>query len=401
MAKGKTGAAVKAFKAPAKTPDQIRKAILELEEALSLQFVERDDHIRALLWALLAPHGGANVFFLGPPGVGKTNLINNLSQSILGKFFETTLFPGTMPEHIVGPMNVDDMMKGEYRHNTKGMLPDADIAMLDELPRANPGVLDQILPMLNERKFTNGSQVEQLRLLMVAGGANSLFEDENLDALWDRFAIRMWMDDIQDDDSWASIIFEDIDPAQPPTSDLSPCDILIARDDIAKVGHGNVRDFTVELRRKLKGDGGVNMSPRRWKAAVRIARVSAWLQSRTELEPEDFEVVSHIAWNTREEQRKIEKIVSKLANPWNDKALEWVDSASEIANAALAVTDSAQKVMSVARAASQLADMVQEIDTAIKANPGGRMNKVKDALVKVRSYHGRVGNEAARLMGRK
>ena len=92
------------------------------------------------------------------------------------KYFETLLNQFTTPEEVFGNISlkalngqfIDEngkkIEKEEYRRLTEGMLPEADIAFLDEIWKASPAILNTLLTIVNERNFHNGSKVMNVPL---------------------------------------------------------------------------------------------------------------------------------------------------------------------------------------------------------------------------------------------
>ena len=56
--------------------------------------------------------------------------------------------------------------------------------------KANSAILNSLLTILNERKFDNGNQRVEVPLMAVVAASNELPDNEELDALYDRFLIR-------------------------------------------------------------------------------------------------------------------------------------------------------------------------------------------------------------------
>jgi len=73
---------------------------------------------------------------------------------------------------------------------TDGYLPQATVAFVDEVFKANSAILNTLLTILNERLFDNGADRVRVPLLCLVGASNELPESEELDALYDRFLIR-------------------------------------------------------------------------------------------------------------------------------------------------------------------------------------------------------------------
>src|SRR5205814_1059073 len=90
-----------------------------------------------------------------------------------------------------GPVDIRAFREGTYTRKTETMLPEAEIVFLDEVFRSNSAILNSLLTLLNERKFSNGSRVVPVPLLSMFGAANEVPNDENLAAIFDRFLLRV------------------------------------------------------------------------------------------------------------------------------------------------------------------------------------------------------------------
>ena len=178
-------------------PDAIRKAALKLVDDLASSFVEREEIVRGMLLGIVS---GYNVFIWGPPGTGKSLLARNFALAINGaKYFETQMHGGKTPEALFGPSDPEaHLQDAEIRYNIRGMLPDSNIAMIDEPFRANNVVLDSLLPLFNERHFQNGPDLIQTPLRFVVSGSNSVPDDQDLEAIWDRFVLRFVGGNVKD-----------------------------------------------------------------------------------------------------------------------------------------------------------------------------------------------------------
>lgn len=78
----------------------------------------------------------------------------------------------------------------KYVRQTKGYLPEASVAFIDEIFKANSAILNSLLTILNERLFDNGATRTAVPLICLVGASNELPESEELDALYDRFLLR-------------------------------------------------------------------------------------------------------------------------------------------------------------------------------------------------------------------
>ncbi len=90
-----------------------------------------------------------------------------------------------------------------YVRQTRGYLPEAEVAFIDEIFKANSAILNTLLTIINERQFDNGSSREHVPLLTVVGASNELPESEELDALYDRFLVRRQVNQVSPAGGWA------------------------------------------------------------------------------------------------------------------------------------------------------------------------------------------------------
>src|SRR5215212_4083174 len=165
-----------------------------LENALQpmkAAFVGKDEIIDLIGVCLVA---GENLFLHGPPGTAKSALIQDLARRIDGRVFDYLLTRFTEPNELFGPFDIRRLREGDLVTNTEGMLPEASLVFLDELLNANSAILNSLLMVLNEKIFRRGRETRQLPALMIVGASNHLPEEEALQALFDRFLIRVRCD---------------------------------------------------------------------------------------------------------------------------------------------------------------------------------------------------------------
>ena len=226
--------------------------------------------------------------------------------------------------------------KEEYRRLTENMLPEADIAFLDEIWKASPAILNTLLTIVNERKFHNGSRVVDVPLKAFFAASNELpARDRGLEALYDRFIMRIPVDFIQDEDSFFEMI------NQPSSNDFELPDetkrLLITNEELKKwkneidkvapseeansVISAIRKELTVRNERlteenKDSKDGEwqrelFEVGDRRWKKITHILKASAFLNDRTEIDLMDCQLIEYCIWSTEKQQKQARDIVEK------------------------------------------------------------------------------------------
>src|SRR4028118_2023665 len=151
-------------------------------------FVGKDDIIDLMGICLV---GRENLFLMGPPGTAKSAMVRQLARTLQGNTFEYLLTRFTEPNELFGPFDIRKLREGDLVTNTEGMLPEANLVFLDELLNANSAILNSLLMGLNARVFRRGRETRPLPALLIVGASNHLPEDESLQALFDRFLVRV------------------------------------------------------------------------------------------------------------------------------------------------------------------------------------------------------------------
>jgi len=254
--------------------------------------------------------GRENLFLLGPPGTAKSAIVHVLAKSLRGKTFEYLLTRFTEPNELFGPFDIRKLRDGDLVTNTEGMLPEADLVFLDELLNANSAILNSLLMALNERIFRRGKETKKLPALMMVGASNHLPEDEALQALFDRFLIRVRCDYVDPallnavlDAGWA---LEQATITTPP--EVTADDILHLQSLVSKVNLQPVRASYIELIQKLR-NAGVQVSDRRAVKLQRLIAASALLCKRQVAVLSDLWVLRYI-WDTDEQVEIIAAIIN-------------------------------------------------------------------------------------------
>ncbi|MBX7220543.1 MAG: AAA family ATPase [Blastocatellia bacterium] len=169
-----------------------------LREALnsvSRGLVEREALVETVALAAVA---GEHVLVIGPPGTAKSEAVRRVARATGGVYFEYLLGRFTEPSEIFGPIDLRKLKEGTVETETFGMLPEAEIAFLDEIFLGSTAILNTLLGILNERVFRRGHTRQTCPLRLCVGAANSLPHDESLAAFADRFLVRAFVDPIPD-----------------------------------------------------------------------------------------------------------------------------------------------------------------------------------------------------------
>lgn len=250
----------------------------EVLEPIKSRLIGKDDIVEVLGISLVA---GENTFLLGPPGTGKSALVHELAARLGGRSFDYLLTRFTEPSELFGPFDLRKLREGDLITNTEGMLPEADFVFLDELLNANSAVLNSLLAALNERIFRRGREKTKLPMLIAIGASNRLPEDEALQALFDRFLLRVHCGNVETDR-----LGEVLDAGRArernveSASNLSVAAIRTLQTAILDVDLSLARPALIEIIKQLR-QAGMSISDRRAVRLQRVIAASAVVSGRT------------------------------------------------------------------------------------------------------------------------
>ncbi|MEM7391889.1 MAG: AAA family ATPase [Verrucomicrobiota bacterium] len=286
-----------------------RRLIEEVLQPMKDTFIGKDEIIDLMGICLV---GGENLFMLGPPGTAKSALVHELSRHLEGETFEYLLTRFTEPNEIFGPFDITKLREGTLVTNTEGMLPEASLVFLDELLNANSAILNSLLGVLNERVFRRGREIRQLPTIMVIGASNRLPDDEALQALFDRFLMRVHCDHVPEEQLGAVVeagwAYEG--GLKERETDLSIEDVRRLSRTLHTVDLSPIRGAYVDLILRIR-KAGIPVSDRRAVKLQRLTAASALLCGRTACVTSDMWICKHI-WETAEQQDVLRQIVHEV-----------------------------------------------------------------------------------------
>ena len=239
--------------------------------------IERGREVRLALLAALA---GEHSLLIGPPGTAKSELARRLHRAFAGaSYFERLLTRFSVPEELFGPLSISALEHDRYERHTAGFLPEASIAFIDEVFKANSAILNALLTLLNEREFDNGAGRQRCPLVSVIGATNEVPADEVGEAFFDRFLLRLPVSPVSETGFGALLELEPARDENPATA-LDEADRAALAARAARVCLGEaVARLLAELRGWL-AQGGHYVSDRRWVKIAALLRVAAASEGR-------------------------------------------------------------------------------------------------------------------------
>ena len=301
--------------------------------------------------SLLAALAGESVILLGPPGVAKSMVARQLKCAFRGaRNFEYLMSRFSTPDEIFGPVSIQKLKTSDtYERAVEGYLPTADVVFLDEIWKAGPAIQNTLLTVINEKLFRNGIREIELPLKLLVAASNELpAKGEGLEALWDRFVIRIESRPIRQEKNFREMLLGVKSEAggQGQEAEVSALSNAITAGEYAEWSKAidrigvkeEVFDAISAIRKSLRAVNvdeaaerrHVYVSDRRWKNIMRLLRTSAFMQDRDEVAVCDLLPIYHCLWQEPEERDAIRALVIRaLFAPHADKLVEMKNALAE------------------------------------------------------------------------
>jgi MoxR-like ATPase len=305
--------------------DSALSAILATRKYLNDHFPQREEQVDGVLWAILSSE---HVVLLGPPGTAKT-LVAETTAHIFGlRQYRTLLSRFTTPPEVFGPLSLKGLEADEVRFQTARMLPEAELAIIDEIFKAGTALLNTLLALINERTFYNGTLGPQpAPLRTVIGASNEMPQGEGLEALWDRFLLRFEVKYVKGKQAFRQVLDSEFSIPENVKVSKAVLDAAAAQAMALPIPDATY-DALFECREAL-GVEGIVVSDRRWKKSLNVARAAAFLAGNTEVEPPDLLCLTHSLWREPKEKGKVAKVLSRLLDSDIHTMTEIVEAARE------------------------------------------------------------------------
>ena len=305
--------------------DKLKK----IREELKQTFLERADVIDGALAALLSSN---HVLIIGPPGTAKSMLADELCRRIDGaNYFQWLLTRFTTPEEIFGAVSLKALEQDDYRRVTSHKLPEAHIAFLDEIFKANSSILNALLTLINERLFHNGKEITRVPLLTLFGASNELPEEEELTALYDRFLLRFVVNYIAEDFRFLRMLESQGQAERTGLSFGELTEMQKQVRDVAVPSHvfRSIADVRRELNKK-----SIQASDRRYRQSISLLQAHAYLEGADQVHEKNLFFLEHVLWRDPGEREQVRNTIRELLLGYEEEITELLYESREIRDSA-------------------------------------------------------------------
>jgi MoxR-like ATPase len=286
-----------------------------IQRTLKDTFVGRDTAIELLTLATVSQE---HMLLIGPPGTAKTEILTRYTEMVEAKGFHYLLTRFTEPSEIFGPLDLERFRAGTFHIRTEGMLPEAQIAFLDEVFQAGSAILNTLLTLVHERVYHNGPDRQRVPLISLIGASNLLPDDPVLRAFADRFILRLQVEPVGDDhledllvQGWElelrRIKAQSGGEADQVVMPIRADELVALHGRLAEVDLTQVRPVYQAVMSELKAEG-VELSDRRVTKGLKLVATAALLRKESVAGPEDLWPLLHI-WSRVEEIDSVRRLV--------------------------------------------------------------------------------------------
>jgi len=371
----------------------LNNKILDVMNEVCTEVAEREELIECIAIALLTKK---NLFILGDTGQAKSHCINEFRKRITGsKQFErllskqvdeemlfgrldlASLIPGNIPndqlvkdisygayynqlkklneEYAISgnedtrrkmteiTKSMDELKKVLYKLNGNnpkmvitGKIPDSHIVFLDEIFKANDGILNSLLTALNERVYTNEGQVVHIPVISFFSASNEIpnFNDETekiLKPLYDRFDLKVVTRYVEDRQNRLDVLHKKQHKVTNKTvTTLSLDELIQIQSEVALIKVSDsinelMDDILCELRKS-----GIHVSDRKFFNYFPLVQAKAYLRGGSEVSSSDLIILKNYLWTLPEEIAVINQLLQNMCqNPIHSKVQALIYMADE------------------------------------------------------------------------
>ena len=355
----------------------LRDKMLAVMDEVNSEVAERQELIRMIALALLS---GSNLFILGAPGQAKSFVVNEVrkritgatqferllskqtdEEALFGRLDLASLIPGAVPAQVLAEDDTYQSLKQQlaktaedfradptdtsvtaqmqslteklerYQRGlallhsgtpmtiTAGKIPDAHICFLDEIFKAGDGLLNSLLTVLNEHRYTNEGVTVDIPVVSFFSASNEMpnfrnKEEQILAPLYDRFQLRVVTKDVQERTSRLAVLRNKQGGLGEVTATISLDELYAMQAQVKLVAIPDainelMDDVLCELRRE-----GVTVSDRTFFGYGPVAQAAAWLAGHAEVQPEDLLQLKNYLWNDPAEIEKVQAVLTRLCD---------------------------------------------------------------------------------------
>jgi MoxR-like ATPase len=312
----------------------LQERVGAIRQAVADRYIDRTSVVEMLITAMLASQ---HALLIGPPGTGKSLVARDVFSSFLADgqpHFEYQVNRFTTVDELFGLPDIQEMKQHRFIRNTKGKLPEATTAFIDEFFKASSALSTALLALMQERiYYQDGVPIASPLRSMVTSSNEIPIGDDGLAAVYDRLLVRMMVNHLDSPGEFEAFLrlsealktAEKIVGADPLT--LEELDVIKGEIRVIPIDETAFESLTA-MRTLLKEEGIVP-SERRFSQMVELMKAEAWQNGDDTVTSEHIGIAEHVLWIEPDHIKTVKKIVRDSANPSERKAEEYWKAVQE------------------------------------------------------------------------
>ncbi|MDH3590522.1 MAG: MoxR family ATPase [Planctomycetota bacterium] len=300
------------------TPDETRDRMADLERRLGAVVLGQERAVRQLIWAYVA---GGHVLLEGPPGLGKTLLVQSFATLVDASFRRIQFTPDLMPADVLGT-TIFRPQDGTFEFSAGPVF--TEILMADEINRTPPKTQAALLEAMQEGQVTMDGKTRPLPPGFFVAATQNPLEYEGTyplpEAQLDRFLLKVRLE-YPDAEAEQAILEAHGDRLELKPAGLSGLHASLdaaTRSQLRQFAASvridpSIRDYLIQLVHATREDARlrVGASTRGAVLWMFVAKVAAACDGRDYLRPDDLKETAHAVLRhrlTRQPETEIEGV---------------------------------------------------------------------------------------------
>jgi len=225
------------------------------------------------------------------------------------------------PEELFGPISMKGLKEDRYEHCIDGKLPSKRVAFLDEIWKANSAVLNSLLTISNERVFYNGSKAVKTPVELIVGASNEYPKDDSLNALYDRFGLRFWVEPLKQKANIIKLIKEKRNRTLPvPTITFTQDEVNKLREIMKSVNFTDTdQGILYEIKIVLQSNG-IEVTDRTLaQMCPDLVCANAMVNGRDRVKGMDWQVLANSLWQKHDQKDMVSEYIGEVSDPIGSK----------------------------------------------------------------------------------
>lgn len=290
----------------------LRHRTLLLLEELNQKFFERDEVLRLML---LAQYSQKNMFLIGIPGTGKTQLIKMLFNSLRDAKFWSLLFNKTTKvEQVFGK---EIYVDGTATFDTKGTALDAHILFFDEMFKASNSLLNSFLQLLAEKTYSEGGVDIEAPVITVYGASNELPVGDDIAPFSDRFLIWYDVPRMKKEENIKKFLMNQFNTDKNIKNPIELVDLEIIKEQAREIKITDeffntfflIKNALTKANSTSAGQSLTEISDRKYGYIMETIRVATVVNEDVTPNDSYLLLLVHMTWQTYAEKKRVREII--------------------------------------------------------------------------------------------